>query len=142
MDDDIPFEQAIAENNVARVEFLLRRQWYFLRRVDPNDWTKSNSGSPLFDAASRGHLEIVKALVRAGADIDNMRSPGHSAIHSAASNGHLEVVRFLAQRGASMGVDRDGSTPLDLAEAAGHGDVAEFLRDFRPVFFRKPRFFI
>lgn len=130
MDDGISFEEAIEKNDVARIKYLLKRRFLLFRRVNPNDWTHSNFGPPILDAADRGHLEIVKVLVGAGADV-NEGKVGYSAIHAAAANGHLEVVRFLAKNGASTGQDGDGSTPLHYAQRAGHQEVVDFLTQSR-----------
>ena len=81
---------------------------------------------PLVDAAWRGHLEILEALVEAGAKIDNGLM-GFNAIHAAAARGHVETVRLLLERGAAQDPDRDGSTPLDYAKQDGHYEVVALL---------------
>jgi len=126
LDNGISFEEAIASNDVARVRYLLKPRFLLFPRVKPNDWTHSNYGPPILDAANRGHLEIVKALVSAGAAVNDGWA-GYTAIHAAAANGHLKVVRFLTQVSAANGLDRDGSTPLHYARMAGHQEVVAFL---------------
>ncbi|KAL2817567.1 hypothetical protein BJX63DRAFT_102185 [Aspergillus granulosus] len=54
-------------------------------------------------ASQRGHLNIVRALVDAGADI-NLNG---WALESACVSGHLEVVKFLLDRGADVNVPTD-----------------------------------
>lgn len=77
----------------------------------------------LFEAAENGHLEIVKLLVGAGADIHQMRD---FSLRWAARNGHLEVVRFLLEAGAD--VNAKNGTALRWAEKYGHADIAELLK--------------
>ena len=55
-----------------------------------------NSGrTPIFHAASNGHLELVRLLM---SSTDNPNAPdndGTTPIHAAVFKGHLEVVRLL-----------------------------------------------
>ena len=49
--------------------------------------------------------------------------------HTAASNGHASTVRALAASGASLTAqNRDGQTPLDVAEQWGNTETAPALR--------------
>jgi len=127
---DKSFEEAIEQNDLARVKYLLTKRFFLFRRVDPNDWRRSNDGPPIFDAASRGHLEIVRELIAAGVRLNDGHA-GYNALHVAASRGHLEVVCLLSHYGALSNLDRDGSTPLDYAQEAGHQEVVAFLQKDR-----------
>ena len=49
----------------------------------------------LHSACRKGHLEIVKALVEAGADTERRDDDGRSPVHWAASYGHKEVLVYL-----------------------------------------------
>jgi len=57
-------------------------------------------------AAQNGHLELVKALVRLGADMERRRlSPYRqptdcTALMLSAERGHAEIVRYLIDEGA------------------------------------------
>ena len=61
------------------------------------------SGTPLNNAAARGHIEIVKLLLERGAD-PNLReeeiAPHGHALYSAVYNGHFEIARLLLEKGA------------------------------------------
>ncbi len=50
---------------------------------------------PLYIACRNGHLEIVKALVEAGAGTKRWDAWGRSPVHYAAWNGHKEVLVYL-----------------------------------------------
>ena len=43
-------------------------------------------------AAYNGHLEVVRVLLKAGADKNAAKQDGATALMMAARNGHLEVV--------------------------------------------------
>jgi ankyrin repeat protein len=59
-----------------------------------------NQSKALPYAAARGNLELVKALVKQGADIEKKRY-GVPPIADAGYSGHLAIVRFLVEAGTS-----------------------------------------
>lgn len=86
--------------------------------------------TPLMFAAKYGNLALVEMLLDAGAD-PNLRgfASEPSALAVAGEIGSLEIVRILLKVGADpMLADFDGVLPLQLAERAGHGEVAAVLR--------------
>jgi ankyrin repeat protein len=93
------------------------------RFVDNRD----NQGrTPLFDAASRGDLAVVRQLIARGADV---RASDKNALTGAALKGHVPVVRYLI-REAKLPVDvpsSDGETALMAAAAANRIDMARLL---------------
>lgn len=82
------------------------------------------SGTPLKNAAAKGHLEIVKLLLAHGAD-PNLReegiAPNGHALYSAVNNGHLEIVRLLLQHGAHPNPAVESSADA-LSRAIANGD--------------------
>ncbi|MED6147406.1 hypothetical protein PIB30_043802 [Stylosanthes scabra] len=79
-------------------------------------------------AAQKGHLEVVKALVAAGASVKACTRKGMNSLHYAAQGSHLELVKYLAKKGASLTAKtRAGKTPLDLAT---NEEVRSFLEEF------------
>ena len=91
----------------------------------------------MYVAAHPGHLEVVRALVGAGADMSIcMAGNGWSPLFVAAWSGHAAVVAELLQhapdRSAATTQDHfkipAGSTALSVAELKGHQDVVELLR--------------
>ncbi len=83
----------------------------------------------LLEAARVGEAEAVRALLRAGVDVNVARGDGITSLHLAAERGHAGVARVLLDAGASAGAGtRIGRyTPLHLAARGGHGDVAALL---------------
>lgn len=85
--------------------------------------------TPLYISATRGHREIMEALIEAGANVDCRRVAGTTPLFSAAERGYIDIVRLLLRAKASSlltRTDPSGETwiPLDAAVATGHPEVA------------------
>jgi ankyrin repeat protein len=67
----------------------------------------------LHDAAMYGHLSTVKALLAAGANIDERDVLGHTPLHKAKN---AEMAKFLIEAGAKFDTRNImGQTPLHTA---------------------------
>lgn len=76
-----------------------------------------NHTSPLHMAAREGHTDILRLLIKAGADIDFKNALGDTPLHSAARYGHAEAVKRLVEAGANpAATDGDGRTALEFTE--------------------------
>ena len=83
---------------------------------------------PLFIASERGHLDIVRLLIKKGAKLDKADYDGWTPLIGASLMGHLEVVRLLVDAGADLNkVNDDGKTALDIAKAMGHLEIVRLL---------------
>ena len=81
-------------------------------------------------AAERGYIGRVQALLDAEPAMLDSRDFLHrrTALHWAAERGDLEIAQLLLGRGADGALaDKQGKTPLDLARAQGHADMAALL---------------
>lgn len=92
------------------------------------DETRAALGGLLLEAADRGDLTRMNALIAAGADLDAVRSGDGSPLIVAARSGRLAAVRLLLERGANpnLAVPGDGN-PLIMAAREGHGEIVELL---------------
>ena len=75
------------------------------------------TSSPVADAAMKGDLATVRALLKDGADVNAARGDGMSALHWAAERGNGEMAGLLVYAGANVSsVTRIGQyTPLHVA---------------------------
>ncbi|TAL27641.1 MAG: hypothetical protein EPN97_16820 [Alphaproteobacteria bacterium] len=77
---------------------------------------------PLHNAAFKGDLDVVKALVGAKADIDAViRTNNRTALHWAVDKEMGSVIEFLVKSGARTDIaDKAGRTAIDLAKGKPH----------------------
>ncbi|XP_030756084.1 ankyrin repeat domain-containing protein 17 isoform X3 [Sitophilus oryzae] len=84
--------------------------------------------TPLMEAASAGHLDIVRLLIHHGADVNAQSTSGNTPLMYACAGGHTEVVEFLLENGAHVeDHNENGHTPLMEAASAGHVGLAKIL---------------
>ncbi len=78
---------------------------------------KQGGLTPLLHAAREGHVETVRALLDAGADINQVSAGDHtSPMLIAMINGHFDLALSLLERGADPNIASDaGATPLYAA---------------------------
>ncbi|KAJ6330451.1 hypothetical protein OIU76_009122 [Salix suchowensis] len=85
----------------------------------------------LSTAAERGHLEVVKELLKYTTKdaISHKNRSGLDPLHLAASNGHQAIVQLLLEHDPTMGktVGQSNATPLISAATKGHSAVVHEL---------------
>jgi len=85
---------------------------------------------PLHSASAGRHIEVCRVLIASGADVNATQRHGFMPLHAVAQHGDVELVELLLSAGANpSALTDDGATPADLADAAGHVDVARRLRE-------------
>ena len=70
--------------------------------VDRLNYTARYQASPLWSAAVAGHVDVVKTLIRHGANIDYKTSSGSTSMRSACFMSNVEVVKTLMEAGADI----------------------------------------
>jgi ankyrin repeat protein len=114
-----PLGAAVVTGDISNVKKLLQSG------ADPNPsaWHQT---PVMVVAARKGSVEIVKALIAAGANVNC--GFDELPLHTAAKKGHLEVVRLLLESGAEVeGYEEDYWTALMSASSAGHLSIVRLL---------------
>jgi ankyrin repeat protein len=77
--------------------------------------------TPLVEAVRQGDVPQMRALLKAGADVNQPQGDGATPLHWAVHGDSVDLVRLLLEAGASARVANDlGITPLHLAAANGN----------------------
>jgi len=96
--------------------------------------TSRYDGTALIAAAHRGHAEVVRTLIRAGAPLDHVNNLGWTALIESIVLGdggarHQDTLAALVGAGANVNLpDRNGKTPLELAQGRGYDAMVARLR--------------
>ena len=91
--------------------------------------TAASTDSPVADAAERGNIEMVRALLKDGADVNAAQSAGMTALHWAALHDNAGMAAMLVYAGGNLEATTrlGGNTPLHLASRQGNTEVIETL---------------
>jgi ankyrin repeat protein len=98
-------------------------------KIDPN--SKVTGEPVLLFAAANGHLDIVRLLLQAGADVKAKDDQsGDTALIAAAGGGHSDLIKPLVAAGADVEArNAMGDTALTLAVELNKPDTVQALID-------------
>ena len=104
--------------------------------VTPDGWDSRELLAPslpqhrltLHTCAEKGHLDVARDLIEAGADVNAKDNNGLTPLCFCAAKGHLDVARALIEAGADVNAKKDnGVTPLHMCAYYGHLEVSRAL---------------
>ena len=116
--------EASALGRVDRLKQLLRENSSLVSAYAPDGFY------PVGLAAFFGHLEAVKTLIAAGADIHAAAKNAFKvqAIHAAVASKNIEIVRAVLEAGADPNAaQQQGFRPIHEAGSSGSRELAELL---------------
>ncbi|XP_050404543.2 transient receptor potential cation channel subfamily A member 1 [Patella vulgata] len=114
---------AVRYGHTETVELLLTQG-----KAKPDQTRKLGLVAPIVLASALGYNEIVKILLRNGANVNHVIRGREMPIHHAAREGHVDVLKTLITRGASFDKpDERGDTALLLGAKYGHPDIVKTL---------------
>lgn len=112
------YPQHLVARSGKNPQMLLLLQRYGANLDQPD---KLYQWTPLFHAASEGHVECLKTLLECQVDVDVVDEKGLSAMYYATWEGHLECMRLLASVGHGVGLttQRQASPQITTQTASG-----------------------
>lgn len=137
-DGNMPIHLACRENSLNCVQALLQPTRYKEQKRNNYDIpfqsvsrtvnAKNYEGlSCVHIAASGNHLDILKTLLKYGADVNGRaEKSGKTILHEAAWSGNLNLVKFLISLGRQCDINArtyDDYSPFDLARSRGHWSI-------------------
>ncbi|XP_032897149.1 ankyrin repeat domain-containing protein 60 [Amblyraja radiata] len=95
-------------------------------------WNSERNFVALLIAAHRGHVDIVRYLLKNGSNLNTKTIDGHSALHMAVVGASGQCITFLlSEGGIAIGIDRTGRTVLDMARVTDHKENVGKLLQFQ-----------
>ena len=128
-EDNLKLRWASKEGNADELKRILSKGMLDVDSEVRKQWDDYNyyRCSPLKLAASHGHKDVVKLLLKAGADANKADQYGQTPLIEAARYGQIEVAQLLLDGGAEPNkADNAGLTPLH--EAAGRGNSWQLVK--------------
>ncbi|XP_041827554.1 protein phosphatase 1 regulatory subunit 27 [Melanotaenia boesemani] len=109
--NDIIFQDIVRRGDLEQIGRFMRARKV---RVD----TLFHSGmAALHEAVLTGNLEVVKLLVKYGADVHQRDEDGWTPLHMACSDSYPEIAKYLLAMGASTEAENEsGEKPADLID--------------------------
>ncbi|XP_012260648.1 protein fem-1 homolog B [Athalia rosae] len=84
--------------------------------------------SALWCAAGAGHMNVVKTLVKAGANVNHLTKTNSTPLRAACFDGRLDIVQYLTEHKADIHIaNKYNNTCLMIAAYKGHLDVVSYL---------------
>eukprot|EP00058_Branchiostoma_floridae_P013878 XP_002599366.1 hypothetical protein BRAFLDRAFT_64276 [Branchiostoma floridae] len=108
---------------------------YLLTKVHPRpdiNLPSCTGNTPLHAAVNAGNVELVKTLVKAGAEVNTANPQCDSAtpLHLAVLHGDKETCEVLLSAGAQVSAEMGGQTAAHLAADLGHLEIQQLLLTF------------
>jgi ankyrin repeat domain-containing protein 17 len=84
-----------------------------------------SGNTPLHYAACGGYADVVRVLIKAGANVEEHNENGHTPLMEAASAGHVGVAKILLDSGAGINTHSNEFKESALTLACYKGNVRQ-----------------
>ncbi len=118
-----PLLKAAWDGDLPIVKYLISRG------ADVNSRASDSKETALMNAVTRGHTDVIKALLAAKADVHLRNSFDFNAFTSAVAANNQEIAGLLLDAGAKVDEGASALTPLAFAVSSGHIEMIRFLVD-------------
>ena len=89
----------------------------------------TDGATALSSASFHNHVECVKALLAAKADVNKANKDGLTPLMCVSMYGRVEIVKLLLAAGAEKDkITSDGRTALTLTTQKGHHEIVQLLQ--------------
>ncbi len=123
--DFVGNRRAMIEPEITGIDMPL---WTQLPEPPPIFGGKQSPDESLFAAAKLGDIDVIKAHLDRGTDINARDEGGGSALGLAAVAGQIDAMRYLIEHGADVNaISNDGGVPLHGAAFFSEYDAVELL---------------
>jgi ankyrin repeat protein len=116
-----PLMKASWDGDLPIVQYLLSQ------KANVNARATDTKETALLNAVTRGHEEIVQALLAAKADVTLRNAFDFNAFTTAVAAGKTEIAGWLLDAGAKVDDGASGLTPLAFAVSTGDTKMIRFL---------------
>ena len=100
----------------------------FYRKGRSADAIDDQGETALGWAPFNGHIDVVKVLLKAGADVNRRNRTGNSPEIYAASKGHSDILELFVRMDADLSPRAQSDlTPLVASARSGHSDAVRIL---------------
>ncbi|XP_063395506.1 oxysterol-binding protein-related protein 1-like [Cydia fagiglandana] len=118
VEESLLYSARHGELKVVKALLEARKEGKLTLDINCKGKTKSNLGwTPLILASYFAHVDVVEALLEAGADVDDVNEAGDTALHKASFIGNEELVILLLKHKADVNVmNGEGRTACDVCK--------------------------
>jgi ankyrin repeat protein len=131
VDGKTPLHSGISEMLIQGTDLAFFNNGYLkeIARLIDNDLLGSKTGwTPIYVAASNGHVELLKFLIERGDSVHTPNNLGCTPLQTASFDGNLKIINILIENGADVNkADVAGYSPLYTAANNGHLEAVKLL---------------